>query len=296
MRRLFALAGAASVVALTSLAIASPLAVIDVYLGPFFIEEGDEYLLVRQLGSTIYMSGGEVVSLDTLDDSFFSMTGGTLQSATILDSSTCLFEGGAVQTLQMLADAEAIIDGADVTNGSIQLDNSSITLTNGSFSGVAVAHADSTIDISGREFSFDDDLDPLTPNIPIGFGKNEIRVLSPGDDLFHTIVDPDLYPAASEIRLLSQLRFVSANGSEGVVDVIGRSDNDDPQRSPWTGSLTLRLLQPTDLTGDSVVNNSDLALLFAAWGDCDTSSCTADINNDGVVDSADLAVMLAAWG
>jgi hypothetical protein len=49
---------------------------------------------------------------------------------------------------------------------------------------------------------------------------------------------------------------------------------------------------PADLTGDGVVDASDLAALIAAWG----SSGPADLDADGVVDAADLAALIAAWG
>ena len=48
---------------------------------------------------------------------------------------------------------------------------------------------------------------------------------------------------------------------------------------------------PADLSGDGVVNGSDLAVLLAAWGTPD-----ADLTGDGIADGSDLAVLLAAWG
>jgi hypothetical protein len=50
---------------------------------------------------------------------------------------------------------------------------------------------------------------------------------------------------------------------------------------------------PADLTGDDVVNVSDLLALFAAWG---TDGGPADIDADGFVDVADLMLMLQAFG
>ncbi len=51
---------------------------------------------------------------------------------------------------------------------------------------------------------------------------------------------------------------------------------------------------PADLTGDGVVDVSDLHELLAAWGPC--SGCAADLTGDGVVDVSDLLELLAAWG
>lgn len=47
-----------------------------------------------------------------------------------------------------------------------------------------------------------------------------------------------------------------------------------------------------DVTGDAIVDSSDIASLLAGW---ETSEPNADFNDDGVVDSTDLATMLAAW-
>lgn len=49
-----------------------------------------------------------------------------------------------------------------------------------------------------------------------------------------------------------------------------------------------------DLTGNGVVNASDLALLLGSWGPC--ACCPADLNFDGVINASDLALLLGAWG
>jgi len=46
-----------------------------------------------------------------------------------------------------------------------------------------------------------------------------------------------------------------------------------------------------DLSGDGVVDSTDLAILLAAWGTSD-----ADLDGDGVCGSSDLAILLAGWG
>lgn len=53
----------------------------------------------------------------------------------------------------------------------------------------------------------------------------------------------------------------------------------------------------SDLDGDGIVNESDLALLLAAWGPCPIgpASCLADLDGDGVVDATDLGALLAEW-
>jgi bacillopeptidase F len=51
---------------------------------------------------------------------------------------------------------------------------------------------------------------------------------------------------------------------------------------------------PADLTGDGVVNVSDLLELLSQWGPC--SSCDSDLNGDGVVNVSDLLELLSQWG
>ena len=52
-----------------------------------------------------------------------------------------------------------------------------------------------------------------------------------------------------------------------------------------------------DLTGDGVVDVSDLLVLLGAWGSCgDGASCDADLNLDGTVDVSDLLMLLGNWG
>jgi len=53
-----------------------------------------------------------------------------------------------------------------------------------------------------------------------------------------------------------------------------------------------------DLTGDWVIDISDLFSLLSAWGPCQQSypNCPADFTGDGLVDLSDLFVMLSSWG
>jgi len=61
-----------------------------------------------------------------------------------------------------------------------------------------------------------------------------------------------------------------------------------------TGSAIVLLFDapcPADVSNDSEVNSTDLAVLLANWGGNDP-----DFDGSGVVDAGDLAVILAAWG
>jgi hypothetical protein len=52
---------------------------------------------------------------------------------------------------------------------------------------------------------------------------------------------------------------------------------------------------PADLTGDALVNVSDLLAVIAAWGPCG-KECPADIDDDGAVAVSDLVAVFLAWG
>jgi len=51
---------------------------------------------------------------------------------------------------------------------------------------------------------------------------------------------------------------------------------------------------PADLSGDGLVDTSDLILLLTAWGPC--TACPHDLTGDGIVDMDDVLALLAAWG
>lgn len=70
-----------------------------------------------------------------------------------------------------------------------------------------------------------------------------------------------------------------------------------PEEAAFEGDLPPEPPQPCpiggDLDGDGVVGSGDLALLLAAWGECE--GCGADLDGDGEVGGSDLAVLLASW-
>jgi len=70
-----------------------------------------------------------------------------------------------------------------------------------------------------------------------------------------------------------------------------------PEEAAFEGDLPPEPPQPCpiggDLDGDGVVGSGDLALLLAAWGECE--GCGADLDGDGEVGGSDMAVLLASW-
>lgn len=55
---------------------------------------------------------------------------------------------------------------------------------------------------------------------------------------------------------------------------------------------------PGDVTGDGVVDVSDLVEVILAWGQCpiDPKVCAADLDCNGVVDVSDLVAVILNWG
>ncbi len=97
--------------------------------------------------------------------------------------------------------------------------------------------------------------------------------------------------------LLQQLTVISSDGL-----ISGQFDDaeiDQPSVNPLRLIIVNRGTRVDvvatvlgDVTGDAIVDSSDIAGLLAGW---ETSEPNADFNDDGVVDSTDLATMLAAW-
>ena len=54
---------------------------------------------------------------------------------------------------------------------------------------------------------------------------------------------------------------------------------------------------PGDLNGDSVVDGTDLGVLFGTWGPCPiNAACPGDLTGDGMVGPEDLSALLGGWG
>ena len=51
-----------------------------------------------------------------------------------------------------------------------------------------------------------------------------------------------------------------------------------------------------DLTGDGIINVTDLLELINNWGECSNpKNCIGDLNNDNVVNVSDLLVLIGGW-
>jgi hypothetical protein len=84
---------------------------------------------------------------------------------------------------------------------------------------------------------------------------------------------------------------VALLGETALIGAPHDDDNGSDSGSVYVFDLNLDC--PADITGDGVVNASDLLRLLALWGQ---EGGEADINHDGIVNTADLLELLAAWG
>lgn len=90
----------------------------------------------------------------------------------------------------------------------------------------------------------------------------------------------------------STLTFEAECGASYLIRVGGRLG------SIGTGSLTIEELDtggcpcPADLTGNGVVDGSDLAIVLGSWA----GSGVGDLNDDGTINGADIAIILGSWG
>lgn len=53
---------------------------------------------------------------------------------------------------------------------------------------------------------------------------------------------------------------------------------------------------PADLTGDGLINGSDIAIVLGAWGTTGAPGFPGDTDGNGTVNGADLSVVLGSWG
>ncbi|MEE9129853.1 MAG: hypothetical protein V3T84_07515 [Phycisphaerales bacterium] len=89
------------------------------------------------------------------------------------------------------------------------------------------------------------------------------------------------------------IQVANAINSTGQIIAVGADSKSD---------VVSFLLTPTDppigdLNGDCAVGASDLLILLADWGSCNTcEDCRADLNDDCVVGAVDLLILLVNWG
>jgi hypothetical protein len=61
-------------------------------------------------------------------------------------------------------------------------------------------------------------------------------------------------------------------------------------------AILLHPVNPSDITGDAMVDVDDLIAVILAWGACpEAAPCPADLNGDGQVDVDDLIQVILSW-
>ena len=123
-----------------------------------------------------------------------------------------------------------------------------------------------------------------------------------------TNLERDVYEVVGEIELAGEIVVNLANGyapmpGESFEVMVGHTNlngafdsvaGDEGFVVSYPGNTVVLTFVGcvADLTGDGVVDSSDLASILAGWG----MAGDTDLNADGVTDSSDLAIVLAAWG
>jgi len=217
-------------------------------------------------------------------------------------SATSILLAGATINAPASGASSGITNTALLSNGALEINSGTL---NGRFvhgTGQAAINAggfsddfflispasDAELRIRASGFTYDDDNDPMTPNVPFDFAGGTEITLDASSPEFSELVIVDGRP----FDRLNGFRATFANSTVCAVDIhasrqqLGADDG-------WDGALVLELVPSSvDLNSDGVVDSGDLAILLAGWG----GSGPADLNGDGLVDSGDLAVLLAAWG
>jgi hypothetical protein len=95
----------------------------------------------------------------------------------------------------------------------------------------------------------------------------------------------------------AQFTLLTASSIGGTFDVVELPDNGQTWSlaySPTSVVVSVKGdLCPADVSGDGMVNITDLLAVIAAWGQ---PGGPADVNGDGVVNISDLLAVIAAWG
>ena len=74
-----------------------------------------------------------------------------------------------------------------------------------------------------------------------------------------------------------------------------------PTTAAWTSTLTVDISGqsdpssvPGDVTGDGLVDTSDILAVLSAWGQC--KGCPEDLNGDGLVGVDEILIVIENWG
>ena len=143
--------------------------------------------------------------------------------------------------------------------------------------------------------------------ISISDGSADRRDFVPGDGDFEPRPLPGSFYTTNGIVQFGSMQQPGYPVSGGTVYIEFWDefiDNPGSAEASWGPSSTFSIEYvvmdfsdcPADISGDSVVDVSDLLALLSAWGPCTKGGCPADISGDDVVDVSDLLALLSGWG
>ncbi|MHC5028121.1 MAG: dockerin type I domain-containing protein [Planctomycetota bacterium] len=127
----------------------------------------------------------------------------------------------------------------------------------------------------------------------LSFGNDRIHGVSLDSDGIE-VWSPGLVTVASASTGKSRLTAIAAANGGSLVAWVDDDGNQDvrAQRVNLDGTLGPPPLDG-DVTGDGVVDVSDLVEVIVNWGPC--CGCAADVNADGTVDVTDLVEVIVNW-
>jgi hypothetical protein len=152
--------------------------------------------------------------------------------------------------------------------------------------------------VTGEAFGFTDWFPTEPNNFPNG--ENWVRFRFQGgtlawNDVFESMTPGDLCCNPFVTRAIVEWS-ADCNG-DGIVDYgqipTGQLADTNANGIPDTCEVDPC---PGDVTGNGVVNGTDLAAILAAWGSDGSNKFDCDIDNDGIVGGSDLAFVLVGWG
>ncbi len=115
-------------------------------------------------------------------------------------------------------------------------------------------------------------------------GESQLRMITSGDN-FLSHSELSAHFGLGSATVVDELRVDWPDGSSTILTDVAANQTLTVASGP--------VMVTGDLTGDGLVNASDLAQLLGSWGVC--GGCPADIDGDGTVTAADLAMLLGNW-
>lgn len=122
-----------------------------------------------------------------------------------------------------------------------------------------------------------------------------VKAISSSGQLLWTVNIPgSVYPGPRPVPV-HHPRFTPDGETVYVSTVMLAGSSDNPHS--YLYAIRTHDLVPGDITGDGLVNVSDLLAVINSWGPCPAppASCPADVTGDGTVNVSDLLMIIGNW-